>query len=274
MAGDTDSNKKSKNKNPHSKHRERMKNKYIKNGIDQFDLHEVLEMLLYYAIPMRDTNPLAHRLMDEFGSFSGVFDASVDELAKAGISRNVAFYIKFILAAQERYACRKCDIAGNRLSYDEIGDLLSDILRPYDSGHIAVVLTNSANSIVYKGVIKNITLNGDNMKTALAAIERECYRNITAYVSVAYRSSNEYTLPRVVDIELAAKLTESLKRTYINFIDYFIITDYDTVSMKSLNLLFENSKELEESGVIKPNDNPERFVFPRISDIIINGNLL
>lgn len=66
--------------NEHSGHRERMRKKFIENGFDVFETHEALEMFLYYAIPRKDTNPLAHRLLDRYITVGGVCDAPIDEL--------------------------------------------------------------------------------------------------------------------------------------------------------------------------------------------------
>ena len=68
--------------NEHSGHRERMRKKFIENGFDVFETHEALEMFLYYAIPRKDTNPLAHRLLDRYITVGGVCDAPIDELMK------------------------------------------------------------------------------------------------------------------------------------------------------------------------------------------------
>ena len=64
----------------HAGHRKRMKDKYIEYGIEIFSPHEVLEVLLYYAIPRKDTNSTAHKLIDEFGSISAVIDAPYESL--------------------------------------------------------------------------------------------------------------------------------------------------------------------------------------------------
>ena len=64
----------------HEGHRQRLKNRFLTEGIGSFEDHEVLELLLYYAIPQGDTNPLAHRLLEHFGTLSSVFDASVEDL--------------------------------------------------------------------------------------------------------------------------------------------------------------------------------------------------
>lgn len=70
------------NDNEHSGHRKRLKNKFVENGFDIFEPHEALEMYLFYAIPRKDTNPLAHRLLDRYLTIGGVCDAPIDELIK------------------------------------------------------------------------------------------------------------------------------------------------------------------------------------------------
>ena len=78
-------------KDIHKGHRVRMKEKLDSFGARIFDTYELLEMLLYYAIPYKDTNPIAKRLLTAFGSLDGVLSAPVSELAKVdGIGERCA----------------------------------------------------------------------------------------------------------------------------------------------------------------------------------------
>ena len=70
--------------NVHDGHRQRFKEQFLQSGLDGFNSHQLLEMLLYYSIPRKDTNPLAHRLMDTFGSLSGVLEAEYEEVRQYG----------------------------------------------------------------------------------------------------------------------------------------------------------------------------------------------
>ena len=81
---------------PHKGHRDRMRKKFLLNELDGFETHEALELLLYYAVPRKDTNPIAHRLLDRFGSLSAVFDAPVNALTEAGLSQNAAVLLKLV----------------------------------------------------------------------------------------------------------------------------------------------------------------------------------
>ena len=60
----------------HDGHRKRLKARFIKSGLDDFEPHNVLELLLFYSVPRKDTNPLAHKLINRFGSLSGVLTQS------------------------------------------------------------------------------------------------------------------------------------------------------------------------------------------------------
>jgi DNA repair protein RadC len=64
----------------HKDHRSRVKNRFLAEGLDHFEPHNILELLLFYAIPQKDTNELAHTLINRFGSLEKVFDASFQDL--------------------------------------------------------------------------------------------------------------------------------------------------------------------------------------------------
>lgn len=82
--------------NVHKNHRLRLKSQFVENGIDGLTDIQKLEMLLFYALPQKDTNPLAHELLNEFGSLASVLSASYTELIKVdGIKENTATLIKF-----------------------------------------------------------------------------------------------------------------------------------------------------------------------------------
>ena len=87
----------------HEGHRDRLKKRYLEQGLEGFNEVQMLELLLFYAIPRRDTNELAHRLLEHFGSLEAVFDASVRQLtAVEGIGQNAAILISLMAAIQKR----------------------------------------------------------------------------------------------------------------------------------------------------------------------------
>ena len=88
----------------HSGHRERMKQRFLENGLDSFTEVQVLELLLFYCIPQKDTNPIAHALLDTFGSLSQVLEAPVAALQKVpGVGEHTAVFLHLITEAGRSY---------------------------------------------------------------------------------------------------------------------------------------------------------------------------
>lgn len=86
-----------KSKNLHSGHRERLKQQYLNNGISAMTDIQKLELLLFYAIPQKDTNPIAHKLLERFGTIKNVLNASVSDLCTIdGIKESSATFLKLI----------------------------------------------------------------------------------------------------------------------------------------------------------------------------------
>lgn len=95
----------SENENIHRGHRIRLRRRFDTEGLKSFEPHEVLELLLFYAIPKRDTNATAHLLLQKFGRLDKVFDASIDELISVeGIGYNTAVLLKLIPEIAQYYA--------------------------------------------------------------------------------------------------------------------------------------------------------------------------
>ena len=87
----------------HEGHRSRKKEQFRAHGLDAFADHEVLELLLYYAVPRQDTNPIAHRLMEKFGSLDAVFStdrAALEEVE--GVGENASTLLTLIFPLMRR----------------------------------------------------------------------------------------------------------------------------------------------------------------------------
>ena len=88
----------------HTGHRKRVKDEFLANGLNGLPDHRVLELLLFYAIPQGDVNPLAHQLMAQFGSLAGVFHATHEQLLEVdGVGYGTAVLIRLIPAVAARY---------------------------------------------------------------------------------------------------------------------------------------------------------------------------
>ncbi len=102
----------------HAGHRTRMRSRFFETGLDGFQPHEILEMLLFCVIPKRDVNPLAHALLDEFGSVDAVLSASPEALSRVpGIGVQTGEFFSALNAFTEAYR------SGCYLAPQNIGNL-------------------------------------------------------------------------------------------------------------------------------------------------------
>ena len=96
--------------NPHAKHRQRLRERFLSTGLEGFQDHEILELALFYVYSRRDTNPIGHALIERFGSLSGVLDAPVEALRRVpGVGPQAAVFLKLLPALFARYESSKYD---------------------------------------------------------------------------------------------------------------------------------------------------------------------
>ena len=133
----------------HSKHRSRMRQRAIDEGFSSFADHELLEYLLYHAIPRVDTNPTAHALMEEFGSIKNVLEASEDELCRVtGVGKGSALLFDLIVEFLRRY---EADFYRKKPTYGRICDV-AEFLRPKFCGinveYVYLMLLNNSMNLI------------------------------------------------------------------------------------------------------------------------------
>ena len=119
----------------HRGHRERLKQQFYTSGADGLNDHQLLELLLFYCIPQRDTNVLAHRLLNKYGSLENVFGAGVDALSsEKGLGFHSAVMLSAIGAAAQKTSQRRHDgapITSPKAAMAYCLDLIADKNREY-----------------------------------------------------------------------------------------------------------------------------------------------
>ncbi len=118
-------------KHPHNGHRQRLKAKFLRNGFDNLPPHEILEFLLMFSVPQGDVNPLAHRLIDKFGSLHGVVDATYEELLSVnGVGSHTATYLIMLQRFTKAYMH---DYQSELTGFSGMDDII-EYLKPYFLG--------------------------------------------------------------------------------------------------------------------------------------------
>ena len=220
----------------HEGHRARMKERFIKEGLDNFAQHNVLELLLFYAIPQRDTNTLAHELINTFGSLAGVFEASVPDLCKVkGVGENTAVLLSLIPQMCRVYNDQK-NADGVILNGSEKagGYLLSKYMGIKYELVTLILLDNKCRvlsfSKIAQGSVNSTEVNIRRM------VEEIIKYNATAAI-MAHNHPGGIAVPSREDIESTRMVIKTLRMINVTLRDHIIIADNDFISFADSNSL-------------------------------------
>lgn len=132
-----------KEENLHKGHRKRVRDRFLKERLEGFEPHQVIELLLFFSIPRRDTNPAAHRLINRFGSVDGVLKADKEELVEVeGIGEKSAELFHLLQLAIQRYLTSREDTSSRLINRREVMDQLIAALTGEPDGTICVLFCN------------------------------------------------------------------------------------------------------------------------------------
>lgn len=207
-------------KNTHDGHRRRMREKFIENGRQSLAEHEFLEMLLYYVVPRRNTNELAHDLLRRFGSLSGIMDADVSELADAGLTQNAAVFFKLLKEAGRSYYLER----DKKPRFITIGDAATHITRLLygeKSEQLYIFLLDMRMQLVMQkklaeGSIDSVTLDS-------RALLRTVLSSNAAYAILAHNHPTGSPSPTRSDVSLTRTVMELLKGVGVKLCDHIIV---------------------------------------------------
>ena len=221
----------------HDGHRARKKEQFRKYGLDAFADHEVLELLLFYAIPRRDTNPAAHRLIERYGSLAGVLSAPPEELARIeGVGENAATLLALLRPVCRR-ACRaeKQKEAVILNSTERAGAYFCRIFE----GVLEETLYEAC--LDAKGKLLSCTKLADGCEDSVHVNMRRIVENaLRAQASAVILSHNHpsgIALPSGDDNMTTLMAYDALRTVGIRLIDHIIVADGDFVSLRDNGLI-------------------------------------
>lgn len=214
----------------HDGHRQRLKKLFLKEGLDNFYDYQALELLLYYCIPRKDTNPIAHSLIDTFGSLSQVLEAPVEELMRVeGVGEHAATFLHLVTEVGRYYLV-------NRGSQVKILPTIEDCAKymlPYFFGRrneTVFLLCLDAKCKVLccrelgEGTVNSAAISVRKiMETALTV-------NATTVV-LAHNHPSGIAVPSGDDIQTTRRIAAALSAVEIHLADHIVVADDDYVSM-------------------------------------------
>ena len=222
--------------NIHEGHRERMKKRFLEHGLENFDDVNALELLLFYALPRRDTNALAHALLDRFGSLAGVLDASAEELMTVdGVGENAAGLLRLIPAVSRRYVVGKTPAAEPVDSPTKAGRyFVPRFLYETDEVVLALLLDARRRPILCREMGRGTVDAAQISARKLAAL---CLERKASSVIVAHNHPSGSAMPSTEDEAFTARLAEALSVLGVELSDHIIVAGTDYVSLRESNLM-------------------------------------
>lgn len=213
----------------HDGHRQRLIQRFLEEDLDNFEPHNVLELLLFYAIPRKDTNELAHVLIDTFGSLKGVFDAPYEELIKVtGIGPNTAALLKLVPSLTRTYYSSDA-----RSIILDTSEKSGEYFLPYYIGQTEEVVRLACLDAGGK-VISNQILHRGSANAAevnIRKIVNIALRNNAMGVILAHNHPGGLPLPSEEDVATTKSIREALMPMGILLMDHIIVAGQDYVSM-------------------------------------------
>ncbi len=150
----------------HAGHRNRLRERYAKFGFKGLSEHEILELLLYYPLPRRNTNEIAHELLDHFGSFKELLQADAAELCKiSGISTQSALFFRLLA---DVFMLREIEKPSSRPAFQNLEEI-ADYVMPYYENKIvetpAVLLLDRKTRLIHLEFFEEGSLHHASLQT-------------------------------------------------------------------------------------------------------------
>ena len=220
----------------HEGHRERMRKRFVSQGLNSFEQHEILELLLYYCIPRKDTNAIAHLLIQKFGSIEKVLEANIEELRSVSdMSFNAAVLLAMVPQLFRIYSTYKNIEKLTLTSSKDVGEYMVSLFTGYTDENFFILCLDSRNRVnylehVHRGVVNEAVVYP--RKLVEIAI-----RHRAVGVILAHNHPAGTPEPSRADIKTTRCIETAMGAISINVVDHIIVTGTQYVSFAEKGLL-------------------------------------
>lgn len=215
----------------HDGHRQRMKSRFAEVGLEGFNDHNALEMLLFYALPRKDTNELAHKLLNKFGSLAAVLEADYKALSEVeGIGENAAVLLKLIPEISRRYMEQISIPQKSIESVNEVGKyFLSKFMYEQDEIAYALLLDNASRIIACKAISKGIV---NATEIGIRMLVETAMKHKAASVIIAHNHPGGLPVPSREDEHCTGVVKNALDLVGVELLDHLIVGSGRYCSLK------------------------------------------
>ena len=222
----------------HMGHRERLKQRFLEEGLDNFTDIQVLEMLLFYAIPRSDTNPIAHALLDRFGSLAQVLEADVEELKKVpGIKDHAATLLALVIDLCRYYQVNSSRQTEILTTLDACGKYLVPRFFGRTKETIFLLCLDAKCKVLCCKEIGEGSVNTASISVR-KVVETALAANATTVV-LAHNHPSGIAVPSNEDIQTTRRIAAALSAVEIHLADHIVVADGDYVSMVQSGCSFD-----------------------------------
>ena len=214
----------------HEGHRDRLKSRFRNEGLDNFDELYVLELLLFYCIPRKDTNPIAHRLLDRFGSLNGVLDATPEELEKVeGVNKSTSTFLSLIKQVGRYYQVKSAAPGEILRTVDQCGKYLVPYFFGRDTETVFLVCLDAKCKVLCCKKVGEGSVNSANVPVR-RVVEIALGANATSVV-LAHNHPTGLAIPSADDIQTTHRISAALDAVDITLVDHIVVSQDDFVSI-------------------------------------------
>ena len=212
-----------------------MRKRFIENGLDGFEDHQALELFLFYAIPRKDTNPLAHRLLERYRTICCVCDAPIDELQRDfGLSENAAALLKLLPEMSRLYNESRLQ-ENNAIDLETLGDIVKQKFIGRTSEVVVLVLGDAKGKMVYFDVIAKGSVSSSDFP--VRKIVELAIRHNAKIAFIAHNHPSGSALPSQTDLTTTKLIAQVLRNVGVRLLDHYIVADGDYISLRESNLM-------------------------------------
>lgn len=214
---------KTSDKNTHAQHRQRLRARFRKEGLDSFEDHNVLELLLFFGIPFKDVNETAHDLLEHFGSLSDVLDAKYEDLCKVkGISENSATLIKLIPELFRRYELDKLNKDGIILNSAElVAKYSSKYFKGVKEERLYLLCLDSNCRLISCNLISTGTVSSTPINNRLIA--EYAYAADAANLILVHNHPSGIAAPSKQDVDVTTMIIDTMRQIGLRLADHVIV---------------------------------------------------